>query len=237
MRAYGIVTKINENDAEGSWTYEYDEYREFYKLDIQLVDSIDGNLDNIRYETLGSRSGFWTNKKTFIHIAEMNQSIEENYEGPVYVFALGNNKTFEAAKLQDSNKNEELYASFLEIPTKELLDKVRDVIDSSDEIIYGTTTNIQFARDQISRSTSNNGKNLLDKILNFFNVLFWFIGALFFVVGVSEFVAGNNITAIQGMGLGLVFISVGSEEKRNNLTNFFYSLMEKIWKSIKSLGN
>jgi len=147
-RANGIVTKTNEYDADGSWRYEYNEHRDIYRLDIRISEYVDADVIRRHFETLGSRSGFWRDDKIFIHVAEMND-LTKDEEIPVYVFALGDMEKFEAAIRPGTIENAELYKSFLDIPTSELIDTVKNVIESSKDIIYGETINANFERVQL----------------------------------------------------------------------------------------
>lgn len=144
-RFKGTVSKINENDAKGSWRYEYNEYRKIYELDIQIEERRAYNFITRRLETLDSRSGFWADEKTFIHVAEMNESIKGD-EYLVYIFAWGDTETFEAAILPGTTENKEIYANFFDIHTSELLDNVKNVMESSDDVIYGETKSYHFER-------------------------------------------------------------------------------------------
>lgn len=144
-RLNGTVTKINKKDAKGSWRFEYNKYLGIYELDIQTEERRAFNIINRRLETLGSRSGFWEDEKTFIHVAEMYESIKGD-KYVVYVFAWGNAETFEAAILPDTTENEEIYAGFLDLHTTELLDNVKNVRELSADIIYGETSRHYFGR-------------------------------------------------------------------------------------------
>ena len=75
----------------------------------------------------------------------MNELIgEEEYH--VYVFAWGDKETFEAAILTDTTENEQVYQNFNDLHTSELIDSIKALIESSDDIIYGEITRIHFER-------------------------------------------------------------------------------------------
>lgn len=148
VRVNGIVTETSENDAEGSWRYEFNEYHGIHELDIQLIESIDEKpiTRHLRADGLPHiRTGFWGDVNRFIHVTEMNESTEED-EYHVYVFAWGDTETFEAAILPYTTENEQVYNNFNDLHTSELLDFIKALIESSDDIIYGETTRIHFER-------------------------------------------------------------------------------------------
>lgn len=139
----GIVTKINEDTAKGSWRYEFNNYRGVYELDIRIVEHMDKGMQQIRLETIGSSSGFWSPDGPFTHVAEMKQ-ISRGEECTVYVFAWGDTENFEAAILPDSTENKALFKSVFDLNRSEVLGFIKDVIDSSDYVVYGETKHADF---------------------------------------------------------------------------------------------
>ena len=75
-------------------------------------------------------------------------------------------------------------------------------------------------------------RDLRGLITEAFKLLVWFIGSICFIMGLSAFVDGNVGLAVEDMGLGLVFIAIGSKDLRNKLTNFFYTFFKSLWKIV-----
>lgn len=137
--ATGNIESINNVPESGNWEYRYDKANADYSL------KINSRLTPEDTDTLGSRSGYWSNTKSFIHVAEIhwfNETIKDDIFG--YMVAWGKPSVFEAVSMPANSDTEKIYGTLRRLPTSLLLGAVKNWINASArtgyDVFRGKTT-------------------------------------------------------------------------------------------------
>lgn len=129
----GKIINTNLNNAEGNWAYYDEDYS--IKIYVEEVDN-NNNIISRRYTYIGGRTS-----RLGYSLNMANRMLEEKggSEREVYVFLEANENNFTAAIREINDESTNLFQSMFSISHEEINSKITEVINNSDDIIYGTT--------------------------------------------------------------------------------------------------